>query len=371
MSSRDGPDRTGRPRRSTQPNQNAASQRRARDADSNWDIDPAEIDRYLSGRPSREQDSQRTQQSGGTADQLNRLQRAVGDRRNQAPDHNNQQTFRATAATGREQFVEPEAVSVDAYDDDTAAAYDAAVGDEEYVEEEIRATPKRPAQRPVQRRPSSTPRRQTREPRRQPEPGYADNDEVYEDQIPPARRSRAPGRQPQPRIQYVDQTDQYDDELYNDDPYLDYDEDGNWNEPAAPRRAARPRPQVKLSRPNMPNVTMPKAISDAELVRDRPALILIGVSILSLIVMAIVVNNRFAMLPETIFTHVSASGTPENVLGRDAIWRIPLMCMMLTLMALIAAWFFAQIDQFASRFIIGAGLLVQFIAWIALIRYLW
>lgn len=365
MSSRDGSDRTGRPRRSEQPNQSAPSQRRGRDGQANWDIDPAEIDRYLSGRPSREQDSQRTQQSGGTADQLDRLQRAVGGRQNPA-----QRASRPPATTGREQFVEPDA---DAYD--AAVPYDESHDDEEgYVEEEIRATPKRQQQKQSQRRPASTPRRQTRRaPRRQPEPEYADDEydeELIQEPAPPPRRSRASGRQPDPQPQYVDRADAYDDELYNDDPYLDYDDDGNWNEPA-PRRVARPRPQVKLSRPDMPNVTVPRAISEAAIIHDATALILIGVNVLSLIFMAAIINIRFDVLPQTIFTHVSASGTPENMVGRDAIWRIPLMCTMLTLMAIVAAWFFAQIDRFASRFILGAGLLVQFIAWIALIRYLW
>lgn len=368
MSSRDGSEQTGRPRRSAQPRQNGTSQRQPLGAQPSWDIDPAEIDRYLSGRPSRDQDSQRTQQSGGTADQLDRLQRAVG-RRQEPRTNEPRRTSRSPSAAGREHFAEPE-------DDDTHEEYDDSVVYTEeddgggYAAEEVRAVPKRqPA-----RRPASRPR-QARAPRPEPQRSYEDyDDQETENRTPPPRRTRVTGQRPAPPRQYNDATyaDQsdltYDDQLYNDDPYLDYDDEGNWNEPTPPRRASRPRPQVKFSKPN---ITIPEAISNAAILKDTPALTLAGLNILSLMFMIVIVNNRFEVLPPTIFTHVSASGVPEDVQARDAIWRIPLMSGMLILMNLVAAWFFAAIDRFAGRFILAAGLLVQFIAWIALIRYLW
>jgi hypothetical protein len=39
-------------------------------------------------------------------------------------------------------------------------------------------------------------------------------------------------------------------------------------------------------------------------------------------------------------------------------------------MNLVIAWFTAPIDRFASRFVIAAALIVQLVAWVAVIRIL-
>jgi hypothetical protein len=164
-----------------------------------------------------------------------------------------------------------------------------------------------------------------------------------------------------------------DDELYTDDPYIDPEYEDDWIEPT-PRRSAsraRPRPQVRISKPNLPRPTMPAAISNAALVNDTTSLALIGTGLLGLAFMAVIVSNRLDASPEVIATHVSASGALEDMKGRNALWRIPLLTAMLMLMNIVAAWFFATIDRFAARFMLGASLVVQFIAWVAVIRYLW
>jgi hypothetical protein len=205
---------------------------------------------------------------------------------------------------------------------------------------------------------------------------------MYEDEEPEPvpvrqpRRQQSVRRQPQasrqqrPAPRQPVYEDEYDEELYADDPYLTYDQDDDWEVPA-PRRASRPRPQVKLGKPNLPKMTMPRSISQGELANDIPALAMIGAAILSAAIMAIVVSNRIDVLPLTIPTHVSASGVPENLQGRNAIWGVPLLTSALSLMNIAAAWFFARIDLFAARFMLGASLLVQFIAWVAVLKYLW
>jgi hypothetical protein len=87
--------------------------------------------------------------------------------------------------------------------------------------------------------------------------------------------------------------------------------------------------------------------------------------------MAFLVSDRIALLGGTIPTHVSANGDPENIKTRDAVWNIPLLAGMVMLMNIGASWFISRIDRFASRFLLSAGLLVHFIAWVALIKYLW
>jgi hypothetical protein len=120
-----------------------------------------------------------------------------------------------------------------------------------------------------------------------------------------------------------------------------------------------------ISRPSLP-----PAIANAALVNDAPALGLVGTGIASLVAMAILVANRVDELAPGFATHVSASGVLEDVKPETALWNLPLMATMLTLMTYVMAWFIAPLDRFASRFVLGAGLLVQFVTWVALIRIL-
>jgi hypothetical protein len=113
---------------------------------------------------------------------------------------------------------------------------------------------------------------------------------------------------------------------------------------------------------------MPPALANAALVNDRPALGLLGAGIVSLGAMAILVANRVDSLGDGFATHVSASGVLEDLRAGSALWNLPLMATMLTLMALVVAWFLAALDRFASRFVLGAALVVQFVTWVAVIR---
>ena len=158
-------------------------------------------------------------------------------------------------------------------------------------------------------------------------------------------------------------------ELYQDDPYLDADEEA-WTERPV-RRTSMSRPRVRLTRPNLPNISLPPAVTQAPLANDTTSLALIGISLLSLALMAFALSSRLDAVSELVATHISASGVPEDVRSRDALWRIPLMATMLMLMNIVAAWSFSTIDRFAARFMLGAGLLVQFVAWVALVSHLW
>lgn len=351
MSSRDGSGRSERPRRSTQSSRGADPRRQSqRPGQPSWDIDPAEIDRYLSGRPSRDQEtkgaprpSSRRDTPEGTAGQLNRLQRAVNDRR--SPQRAPSQRTSRSASAGRQQFAEPD------YDvDDTYA--DGGYSDHEYQEDEVVEQERTPA-RPRQNRPQSQPQLRHQTSTRQAQP---------------SRQRRQPAREPQPV--YDEYDDPADEELYADDPYLTYDDEGDWEVPA-PRRTPRTRPKVRLNTSSIPRLSVPQSVSGAAVLNDTPSVAMLGTAILGTAVMAIVVSNRLDLLPATIPTHVSASGVQENIRGRGALWSVPLLTAALSLMNVVTAWFLATIDIFAARFMLGAALLVQFIAWIAIIRYLW
>lgn len=324
MSSRDGSGRASR--RNRAPNQGNAGHGaapRRNQPTGQWDIDPAEIDRYLSGRPTREQESSRSarQPSRDTAYQLDQFQRQRDQTARPA------QRYGRPAPAGRQQFSVPEEEPgfEDVYDDYGTGDDDAAYFEDDWYDE---PRPARQSVRPAPRR--------DRRPVREQEPTYYDEDE----------------------------------ELYADDPYLTYDDDVYGAPAPAPRRQ-RPRPGVSVGRPNLPKFTVPRAISEAELVNDRPSLILIGAAILSVAVMAIVISNKLAGLPSVIPTHVSATGVGEALRGRNALWGIPLLASALSLMNIAAGWFLARLDLFATRFLLSASLLVQFVAWIAVLKYLW
>lgn len=354
MSSRDRSDRSGRTRPSAESDRGMRPRRQpTRQVQPAWDIDPAEIDRYLSGRPSREQDlnapsNSRTRQDipEGTAGQINRLQRAVGDHRSSQP----RVAQRATRppSVGRQQFADPETPHADEYEPSrrvetyTAAEY----GDREPLAEEAPSRPVPRARRQPQRTRQSPSRRA-----QQPSP------------------SRRQSVRPHGQTYDVNDDALYDDQLYADDPYLTYDDDSDW-EPSASGRLARARPGPR-SKPSLPRLTIPPSIANAELVNDIPSLAIIGTGILSMAMMAIALSNRLELVPNVIPTHVSASGVPENLKERGILWSIPLLAGALSLMNMKTAWFLARIDVFAARFMLGAALLVQFIAWVAMIRYLW
>jgi hypothetical protein len=126
-----------------------------------------------------------------------------------------------------------------------------------------------------------------------------------------------------------------------------------------------------VPRPNLQKPSIPPAIANADIVNDMPALVFVGLSTIGLAAMAIVVANRVDTLPPVIATHVSASGVLENFASRSTIWQVPLLTLMLTLMNLVAAWFISPLDRFASRFLLATGVIVQFVAWVALFRILW
>ena len=122
--------------------------------------------------------------------------------------------------------------------------------------------------------------------------------------------------------------------------------------------------------PNISRPSLPPAIANADLVNDAPSLGIIGAGLLSLAAMAILVANQVDSLAPQFATHVSASGVLESFKGEGALWNIPLMAGMFLLMNMVMAWFISPIDRFASRFVLVGGLIVQFVAWVAIFRIL-
>jgi hypothetical protein len=173
-----------------------------------------------------------------------------------------------------------------------------------------------------------------------------------------------------PEYQPISRTSRFEETWAEDD----------WADEPAPQPRPRPRggrqprasrQRTSVPRPNLQKPSLPPAIANADIVNDMPALVFVGLSTLGLAAMAIVVANRVDAMPPVIATHVSASGVLENFASRSTIWQVPLLTLMLTLMNLVAAWFVSPLDRFASRFLLATGVIVQFVAWVALFRILW
>ena len=65
-----------------------------------------------------------------------------------------------------------------------------------------------------------------------------------------------------------------------------------------------------------------------------------------------------------------ADGSPGTTGDSGAIWQAPFVATMLGLMSIGTALLLARRDQFAARFIVGMGVLVQALIWVAAITLL-
>ncbi len=65
-----------------------------------------------------------------------------------------------------------------------------------------------------------------------------------------------------------------------------------------------------------------------------------------------------------------ADGSPGTTSGPGGIWQVPFVATMLGLMSIGTALLVARRDRFASRFVVGAGIFVQALIWVAAITLL-
>ena len=137
--------------------------------------------------------------------------------------------------------------------------------------------------------------------------------------------------------------------------------------PAAsrPRRAAERRPRPA---PGLPPVKMPAFVSQADMATDRSALGLLAVALLSLLLMAVVLGSQLGRLANPAVLHLDAAGIPDRWGPPTVFWRIPLLAGMVTLINLVLAWFLAPRDRFLARFVLAASLVVQLLAWVAVVK---
>lgn len=195
--------------------------------------------------------------------------------------------------------------------------------------------------------------------------GY-EGDFGYEDYPPEPEPAPVRQRQPRQSARTRQREPEYDDDLY-DDPYVLDDEEAPRRQQRRPQRSSGSR--VRQAQPSA-SFTLPPVIAEAPLVKDRIALAMLGVAVVSILAMLIIVTTGRDGLEAMIFTHVNANGEPENLQSASAIWNLPLIAGMVTLISGIAAWFLARWDAFLPRFLLGGSIGVQFVVWVAVIAYI-
>lgn len=68
-----------------------------------------------------------------------------------------------------------------------------------------------------------------------------------------------------------------------------------------------------------------------------------------------------------IVLRLGADGGPSLIEGAGAVWQVPFVATMLGLMSIGTALLVAGRDRFAARFVLGTGILVQALIWVAAI----
>lgn len=108
--------------------------------------------------------------------------------------------------------------------------------------------------------------------------------------------------------------------------------------------------------------------SAPSLVRDRltVALVLTGGVFLVLMVWFIVL--RFDRVPDALPLHYSATGQPDRIGTPREIFILPLIAALAALANVALAWSVIRYDAFAARLFTGGTLLVQLVAWVALLK---
>ncbi len=133
--------------------------------------------------------------------------------------------------------------------------------------------------------------------------------------------------------------------------------------PAAPsrRRDGRSRESRERSAATMP---MP-AINDGVVVA------VVAAALLSIVFMIGSLAAGTSNLPSVFPIHFDSSGHADIWGNKATLWRIPLGALMGTIMSLVIAAFLWKRDRFAARFAIVGAAVLQIIAWVALVDFIW
>ncbi len=144
--------------------------------------------------------------------------------------------------------------------------------------------------------------------------------------------------------------------------------------PAERRAPRRSRSTAATARDRLPRgsvtIAMPRAVSGSSLVSDQTALALLAANVAGVLLMALLLGVRLGSMPNPSVLHLDAAGNPDRWGSPGVLWRLPLMAFFLTVMFLAISWFLHPLDRFAARFALGAALIAQLVAWVAVLQHL-
>lgn len=110
-------------------------------------------------------------------------------------------------------------------------------------------------------------------------------------------------------------------------------------------------------------------MTNSPLVTDQTALILLGIGAASIVIMALLLGVRLGGVPSPTVLHLDAAGNPNRWGPATVLWRLPLTSFFITVIFLVVAWFLYPLDRFAARFALAAPVVVQLVAWVAVIQH--
>ncbi len=100
-------------------------------------------------------------------------------------------------------------------------------------------------------------------------------------------------------------------------------------------------------------------------------MLLLGLATLSALLMAGVLAGRTGELPDVVALRSDATGVATRWGTPASLWELPLLAGMTTLANFILAWWLSSYDRFASRFVLATAIVITFLAWVPLVRFLW
>lgn len=133
---------------------------------------------------------------------------------------------------------------------------------------------------------------------------------------------------------------------------------------------ARPR-NARPFRSATPIVRIPNVFTRVELLHDQVAIALLSLAVLSTLLMTGVLAGRVGNLPDVVTLRYDAAGSATRWGTSVALWELPLLAGMISLINIVLAWWLSRFDRFASRFVLGTAVLVSVLAWVSLVRFLW
>ncbi len=129
--------------------------------------------------------------------------------------------------------------------------------------------------------------------------------------------------------------------------------------------ARRPSPS------RSPNLRLPAALQTSSLLGDRIAVTFGAAAVFSVILMWVTISSRIGSLPDFITVRRGSEGVATRFDAPTALWQIPLVATVATLMNGIVAWVTHRGDRFASRVVLGLTAMIHLLVWVAIVQFVW